>query len=565
MSYKPLPIGVDDFEKIRAEDYYYVDKTWFIKELLDKKGEVNLFTRPRRFGKTLNLSMLKYYFEKPIDGKNHKEIFDGLRIMDAGVQYTKSHGKYPVIMLTLKSAKQPNWEVAYRKLREVVAQEFQRHEQILPLIKNEKQKKKYISLRDEEADYSVFCTSLVFLSECLCKAYQEKVVILIDEYDVPLENAFYHGFYNEMAALIRSLFESTLKSNPYLEFSVITGCLRSSKESIFTGLNNLKISSILDKEYSEHFGFVEEEVRQILSFYGRENKMNVVKEWYDGYRFGDTGVYNPWSVISFTEKLYTDEDTFPVALWSNTSSNSIVKDLIYRADKKVQGEIETLVLGQTIEKKVHEDITYEDIYETDENLWNFLFFTGYLKQTGKKMIGDDIYLELALPNREVRSIYRNQIENWFRDEVKLSDLSRLYDSMLTGKTEVFQRELMIQLQRTISYMDGGESFYQGFLLGLLANLKEYFVKSNREAGLGRYDIFIYSLDVSIPPVIIELKIAERYKELDYACERALSQVEEMKYYAGLAEEGYTEVICYGIGFFKKQLRIHMERKSKEIR
>ncbi|MDO4553518.1 MAG: AAA family ATPase [Lachnospiraceae bacterium] len=561
MSYKPLPIGVDDFEEIREKGYYYVDKTWFIKELLDRTGKVNLFARPRRFGKTLNLSMLKVFFEKPIDGRSKKELFDGLKIMGAGQKYTSLQEQYPVINLTLKSAKQPSFQIAYECMREAIAAEFYRHDSILSDLKNEMRREKFIALRDEKAGESAYYTSLAFLSECLYEVYQKKVIILIDEYDVPLENAYYSGFYDEMLAFIRSLFESSLKTNPHLEFAVITGCLRISKESIFTGLNNLKTISILNEQYGEHFGFVESEVRQMLVFYGRENKMETMKDWYDGYLFGKAEVYNPWSVLHYVERIYEDENAFPTAEWSNTSSNKIVRDLVYRSGREVQEEIESLLSGKIIEKKVHEDITYNDIYESEENLWNFLFFTGYLKQAGKQMVEDDIYVKFALPNREVRSIYRNQIENWFRDEVKLQDLSVLYDSMLTGKTEIFKKELIKQLHRTISYMDSGEAFYHGFLVGLMANLKEYIVKSNREAGIGRFDILIYNYDVTIPLVLLELKVADRFSGLDKACEKALAQIEEKKYYADLVEEGYQEVICYGVGFFKKQLSIQMERKK----
>ncbi|MDO4554880.1 MAG: AAA family ATPase [Lachnospiraceae bacterium] len=560
MSYTPLPIGVDDFEKLRTNGYYYVDKTGMIKELIDKKGEVNLFTRPRRFGKTLNLSMLQCFFEKREEKKSRKELFRGLQIMDAGESYTSLQERYPVVMLTLKSAKQPSYELAHACLIEAVAREFRRH-RLEGKLKDGIAKEKYIRIMNEKASESEYLTSLAFLTECLREVYDQNTIVLIDEYDVPLENAFYAGFYNEMTAFIRSLFESVLKSNPYLEFAVVTGCLRISKESIFTGLNNLEINSVLSKEYGEYFGFVEEEVKKLLSFYDREQKMDIMREWYDGYLFGDAAVYNPWSVLKYTKDLNADSDALPMAAWSNTSSNSIIKDLIYRSDKVVQREIELLVSGQTIEKQVHEEITYEDIYASEDNLWNFLFYTGYLRQNGKRMMDDKIYLELAVPNREVRTIYRSQIENWFRDEVKVQNLSVLYDGMLTGKVETFQKELTYQLQKTISYMDNGESFYHGFLLGLMANLKEHFIKSNREAGFGRYDILIYSLDVSVSPVILELKTADKYSGLDDACRRALNQIEQMEYDKDLSEEGYTEVICYGIGFFKKQLRIHMKRRK----
>ena len=528
---------------------------------MDKKGEVNLFTRPRRFGKTLNLSMLKYYFEKPIDNKSNQQLFDGLKIMDAGEKYTKEQEKYPVIMLTLKSAKQPDFELAYAKIKETIAREYRRHEDILPGIKNEKMREKYIALRDETGDYGDYCTSLAFLSECLYEVHGEKTIILLDEYDVPLENAYYADFYNQMVAFIRSLFESALKTNLYLEFAVITGCLRISKESIFTGLNNLEVISILNVDYDEYFGFVESEIREMLTFYQRENKMEVVREWYDGYRFGKAEVYNPWSVIKYVKALYTDENAFPTASWSNTSSNSIVKDLIYHANEEVREEIEQLINGGTIEKKIHEDITYEDVHKSEDNLWNFLLFTGYLKVVNQRMVEEDIYATFCIPNLEIRGIYRNTISNWFREEIEVQDLTVLYRAMLDGKPDIFQQELIGQLVKCISYMDNKEAFYHGFLLGILANLNSYLVKSNREAGDGRYDICIYNHDETIPPVILELKVSEKYKEMESDAQKALDQIEEKQYDAWLPDEGYTQSIRYGIAFYKKKCRIRMMRKE----
>lgn len=560
MSYTPLPIGIDDFKKMRINGYYYTDKTWLIKELLDKKGEVNLFTRPRRFGKTLNLSMLKYYFEKPVDGSSNKALFEGLKIMSVGERYTREQEQYPVIMLTLKSAKQRTFELAYAKLKETIAGEFYRHQDILLRIENEERRAKFIALRDEKAEYSDYLTALAFLSNCLYEAYGTKTIILIDEYDVPLENAYYAGFYEEMITFIRSLFESALKTNPYLEFSVITGCLRISKESIFTGLNNLKMISIVSEEYSEHFGFVEEEVRQMLSFYGRDQAMDTMREWYDGYRFGETEVYNPWSVINYVERLYTNENAFPLAAWSNTSSNSIIKDLIYRADEEVRDEIESLVNGQTIEKKIHEDITYDDIYQSEDNLWNFLYFTGYLKAVNIRQVEEDVYASFKIPNREVRSIYKNTITNWFRDEVEKLDLSQMYEAMLKGNAETLQEYLEEQLQNTISYMDNKEAFYHGFLLDLMAQLKGYLVKSNREAGMGRYDTCIYSHNVRKPVILMEFKLADTYQALEKSSQEAMNQIHERKYYLEFEKEGHTHFYLYGIGFYKKQLRVLVEER-----
>ncbi|MDO4557005.1 MAG: AAA family ATPase, partial [Lachnospiraceae bacterium] len=489
-------------------------------------------------------------------------LFDGLKIMNAGEKYTCFQGQYPVIMLTLKSAKQPKWEMAYESIIDEISGEYKRHDYVLKCSELiEEDKEKYRAIRGRRAKDVDYAKALAFLSECLFQYHKKKAVILIDEYDVPLENSYYSGFYDKMIGFIRSLFESALKTNPYLEFSVITGCLRISKESVFTGLNNLKMISILSDDYDEYFGFVEGEVREMLRFYGREQKMDTMKEWYDGYQFGETEVYNPWSVINYTERLYTNENAFPTAAWSNTSSNSIVKDLIVRSSEETRSEIEALVKGEEIEKKVHEDITYDDIYASEDNLWNFLFFTGYLKKTNMRMDNINRYVTMAIPNKELLYIYENTIESWFRERVKMQNLDTLYQAMLHGDVENFQIELSRQLQFTISYMDSRESFYHGFLLGLFANLTQYLRKSNRESGLGRYDILVYSHDLSTVPVIIELKVVDKYRDLDAACEQALNQIREKEYSQDLAEEGYQEVIWYGMGFYKKQVRVHMERCS----
>ena len=362
---RPLPVGIDSFEKLILEKYYYIDKTLLIKELLDLKGEVNLFTRPRRFGKTLNLSMLQYFFEDTGDAEQNKKnrtLFDGLNIMRAEETYTSRMGQYPVIFLTLKSAKQRNFEAAYFKLREEISGEFKRHEkQLMSGDIPEDDRALFYEIASGKADREVYSGSLKILSRLLYQVTGKKAVILIDEYDVPLENAYFSGFYNEMIDFIRSLFESALKTNAYLQFAVITGCLRISKESIFTGLNHLNSISILDKQYSEHFGFTEQEVRQAMISYGMENRFEDMKEWYDGYSFGNREVYNPWSVIKFLYDLVADQNVFTRPYWLNTSSNDIVKNLVLRADRETKGQIEMLLAGNTLDIPVHEEITYKDI------------------------------------------------------------------------------------------------------------------------------------------------------------------------------------------------------------
>lgn len=563
MDFRPLPIGIDNFKKIIDGNYYFIDKTWLIKELLDKKGAVTLFTRPRRFGKTLNMSMIQYFLEDAgsdeMNAENRK-LFHGLRIMDAGDTYIQHMGKYPVISLSLKSAKQPTYSSAYYKLCEELWREYDRHAYVLNHLTGSK-REQYQAILDRKASEDVYSGSLKFLCEVLHDYHKKSAVILIDEYDVPLENAYYCGFYDEMVGFVRSLFESALKTNASMEFSVITGCLRISRESIFTGLNNLNMISILSSRFDEYFGFRPNEVTTLLSYYHLEEYADTVKRWYDGYMFGEANVYNPWSVINYVSEAISGSQAFPRPYWSNTSSNSIVRDLIERADASVKEEVEKLIAGGTIEKPVHEDITYDSIYDSDDNLWNFLFFTGYLKLVSQRMSGRDLMVTMAIPNEEVAYIYDNTIKNWFRDEIKTQDLTVMYQAMLTGNSDSFQKELSILLQKSISYLDSREAFYHGFLLGVLGNMREYLVKSNRESGNGRLDIVVRNLDVSQPPVILELKVSDTFKDMDSACDKALKQIEDMGYDSWLPDEGYSGVWEYGIAFFRKQCRVKTIFKS----
>ena len=437
MKWVPLPIGVENFEDLRENEYYYVDKTLFIKELIDMRGKVNLFTRPRRFGKTLNMSMLRYFFDR--ENPDSDELFAGTKIMSAGEAYLKHKGKYPVISVTLKSMKQATYEDAFYCLKEEIATEYRRHDRIMSSLPYEADREKYLRIIERRAQPEEYLGALKFLAECIFQVYGEKSVILIDEYDVPLENAYFSGFYDRMVALIRSLFESALKTNDYLEFAVVTGCLRISKESIFTGLNNLKIMSITSKAYAEHFGFTPEDVEQMLRDYGLEENLETVKKWYDGYCFGDTEVYNPWSVINYVDSCYRDKKEFAKPYWSNTSSNSIVKNLVEHADLSVKQEIETLIEGGTITKPVHEDITYDDMESTQDNLWNFLFFTGYLKKIREEQEGETIHMEMAIPNNEVRYIYKNAVLNWFKETTEKKNFSRSTTASWTGIQKRWRR------------------------------------------------------------------------------------------------------------------------------
>lgn len=553
MSWTPLPVGVENFEEIIDKGYYYVDKTLLIRDLIDLRGKVNLFTRPRRFGKTLNMSMLRYFFEKAEEDRRY--LFQGTKIMDAGEKYRSEMGKYPVISLSLKSMKQGSYEEAFHCLKEEIADEFKKHLELLGKLETEDDRKKYDQLANRRAPGEEYLNSLQFLSQCLYSCYGSKAVILIDEYDVPLENAYFRGFYDRMVDLIRSLFESALKTNDALEFAVVTGCLRISKESIFTGLNNLNVISITDKTYAEHFGFTQEEVDRMLERYGLMEKREDVKRWYDGYQFGDTEVYNPWSVINYVNSSYRDKDVLFKPYWSNTSSNSIVRTLVEKADISAKQEIEALIDGGTITKPIHEDITYDEMDSTQENLWNFLFFTGYLKKISEYQNGEDIYVEMAIPNSEVRYIYKNTVRRWFEEKTDKKDLSPLYESILNGDREKMAEILSENLMETISFYDYQESYYHGFLAGMLKNIGNYIVLSNRESGNGRPDLLLKYPSVRGKAVILEIKVAKTYRELEQKCDEALEQIEAQRYEEPLRQEGYRDILKYGVAFYRKECMV----------
>ena len=522
MQCKPLPTGVDNFEKLITRGYYFVDKTLLIKELLDKKGDVNLFTRPRRFGKTLNMSMVQYFFEdaRKDDGTkmDNRSLFDGLSIMESGHRFILQGNLLEID------------KIRYQNIMEECA---------------------------KEEDYN---DSLKFLSQCMEQYYGHKAIILIDEYDVPLENAFFAGFYEEMTAFIRSLFESALKTNSSLEFAVITGCLRISKESIFTGMNNMKINSILNKSYDEFFGFTEVEVMRLCDDYHLTHKFPLIKEWYNGYVFGNVNVYNPWSVISFIGDLQVDENELPASYWANTSSNSIVRTLIEMADDETRSEIEQLIAGKSIEKPVHEDITYDEIYKTMDNLWNFMFFTGYFRRVGERMDVEtkQRYVELKIPNEEVKYIFRNKVLGWFQETINRKDLSVLYHALIRQDPATLEQELTELLMKTISFNDAYESFYHGFIAGVLSGMNGYTVKSNREGGRGRSDLYIKPVTRKKPAYVIEFKIAGKFSEMEAKAEDALEQIEDRNYCQELFDDGYGTVICYGISFFGKDCLVKMK-------
>ena len=554
---KKISIGVEDFKEIIDKDGYFVDKTLMIQELLESNAKVILFTRPRRFGKTLNQFMIRRFFEdeRTRSGERIENgyLFDGLAITKCGEEIMRHQQQYPVIFISLKSAKQPDFQEAHTKLCGELAEEFRRHQYLLDgHCLAEEQKDLFKKIMAEQAAYSAYSGALKFLSECLWQYHGKNTIILIDEYDVPLENAYLHGFYDEMIGFIRSLFESALKTNPYLEKGVITGCLRISKESIFTGLNNLKVDSVLHTDYADSFGFTEAEVQEMLAYYDLSAKLPEVKQWYDGYLFNQIEIYNPWSIINFVYDRDRKITQFALPYWSNSSSNSIIREMVGEADEEAKEDLETLINGGTIEKRVHEDITYGDIHQSQDNLWNFLFFTGYLKKISERKEEKKLYLTMKIPNLEIASIYEDSISYWFDQRMKQTDRSPLLHALESGDCEAAEDFINRQLMETISYFDHAESFYHGFLTGLLTNIGGYRVKSNRESGSGRPDIVLQTPNIRKGRVIIlELKLAESIADLEPAADRGLAQIEEQRYAAPFTSEGYPEVRKYAVSFYKK--------------
>ena len=555
---KQIAIGVEDFKKIIDKDGYFVDKTLMIQSLIESQAMVTLFMRPRRFGKTLNQFMIRRFFEDERTRSGERidngYLFDGLKVAACGEEVLQHQQQYPVIFLSLKSAKQPNFEEAYKKICRALAEEFRRHQYLLEGNSlADDQKIMFQKIMAEQADYSAYNDALKFLSECLWQYHGKNTIILIDEYDVPLENAYLEGFYDRMIQFIRSLFESALKTNPYLEKSVITGCLRISKESIFTGLNNLETDSVLHTRYADSFGFTEDEVKAMLAYYDLAAELPEVKRWYDGYLFNETEIYNPWSILKYVNDRKDKVTKFALPYWSNTSSNSIVREMVGEADEMAKADLETLINDGTIEKPVHEDITYGDIHQSQDNLWNFLFFTGYLKKISERKdeSGETLYLTMAIPNTEIKTIYKNSIAYWFEQRMKETDRSPLKHALETGDCEAAEDFINRQLADTISYYDYAENFYHGFMAGLLVNIGGYRVKSNRESGNGRPDIVMTESKFRGRAMILELKISDTIQGMEKKCEEALTQMKEQKYESSLEDDGYQPILKYAICFFKK--------------
>ena len=558
---KKISIGVEDFKEIIDKDGYFVDKTLMIKKLIESNAMVTLFTRPRRFGKTLNQFMIRRFFEDERTEKGEKVdngyLFDGLKIAECGEEILSHQQQYPVIFLTLKSAKQPTYEMAYACLVDEICKEFERHSYVLQGEMSQRNREIFERISLGKGSDDEYATAFAFLSECLFKYHKKKAIILIDEYDVPLENAYFRGFYDEMIDFIRSLFESALKTNPYLEKSVITGCLRISKESIFTGLNNLKVDSVLRTEYGDSFRFTDSEVEEMLAYYNLQEELTEVKRWYDGYLFNDIEIYNPWSIINYIYDRDRKITKFALPYWSNTSSNSIIREMVGEADQEAKADLETLINGGTIEKPVHEDITYGDIHQSQDNLWNFLFFTGYLKKMSERKdeSGESLYLSMAIPNTEIKTIYKTSISYWFEQRIKQTDRSPLVRALETGDCEAAEDFINRQLADTISYYDYAETFYHGFMAGLLVNIGGYLVRSNRESGNGRPDIVMTESKFRGRAMILELKISDTIKDMEKKCEEALTQMEEQKYESSLEEDCYQPILKYAICFFKKRCMV----------
>ena len=562
-----LPVGIDDFRKLRESSFYYVDKTRLIEQLLLNWSEVTLFTRPRRFGKTLNMSMLKSFFEIGTD----KSLFDGLYISGNKELCDEYMGKYPVIFLSFKGVEGLTYDEAFDAFVRVIGKEISR---VSFLADSDKltmlEREQYKGLTIIEDGNFVFSkdkliSSLQLLSQMLYKHYDQKVVILIDEYDVPLDKAFQNGYYKEMVSLIRGLFGQALKTNEFLQFAVLTGCLRVSKESIFTGLNNFEINSIVDIDHDEQFGFTDDEVMKLLLDYDRSERYPDAKEWYDGYHFGNADIYCPWDVINFAKKLVSDPAARPSAFWINSSGNDMVKRFVDKADQTTRDEIEKLVAGGFVEKQLRLDLTYDEIDNTIDNLWSVLFTTGYLTKIGEVKVPDSesYAYRLVIPNKEVREVFVLQIQEWFKAVVANDDdtMKLLSKAILDKDDKQIARQLNIVMSRMISILDTKapdamkENFYHGLLLGLLRGSNpDWLIKSNRESGDGFSDILIKPEDPDAG-IVIEVKYAKEMKELDAACEAAMAQIKDKRYDEALRDEGRCDILAYGIAFCRKRCRV----------
>lgn len=568
---KKLPVGIEDFQEIVTEDFYYIDKTGMIRDLLYNWGKVNLFTRPRRFGKSLNMSMLKYFFETGC----RKELFDGLSISEDTELCKKYMGRFPVISISLKSVNGNDYETARSMLCSVIGREAMRFQFLLDSERlTDREKEMYAQLiclgSGDEGMFimadDVLMSSLHTLSELLRIYYDSRVLILIDEYDVPLAKANENGYYDQMVMLIRNMFERALKTNENLYFAVMTGCLRVAKESIFTGLNNFNVLSAAEVGFEEYFGFTDAEVRKMLDYYDLLEYYDVVKEWYDGYQFGNLEIYCPWDVISYCSRLRLNPNAQPEAFWSNTSSNVVIRRFLEHARSITKQEIGRLISGESIVKTIRQELTYKDMYDSEENIWSLLFTTGYLTQRGAS---DGNKMRLAIPNKEIQNIFEEQISRWFQDTARRDGeaLNAFCEAFANGDAEDAQQKLNAYLNRTISIRDTAvrkemkENYFHGLLLGLLSYKENWYVTSNRESGDGYSDILI-EIDEKKIGIVIEVKYAEE-GALETGCREALHQINERRYTDMLLEDGMHTILKYGVACYRKRCRIEMEKEGDD--
>ena len=559
-----LPIGIENFEEIRQLGFYYVDKTKLIEQLLQNWGKVNLFTRPRRFGKTLNMSMLKNFFEIGTD----PTLFEGLYIAQNRELCDAYLGQHPVIFLSLKGVEGLTFEAAKDMLKIMIRNEADRYYELKKsekITEEDQQQFDQLLLGTEEA----LTDSIRTLSKLLYKHYGKKAVIIIDEYDVPLDKAFQNGYYREMVSLIRGLFGQALKTNEFLQFAVLTGCLRVSKESIFTGLNNFKVLSIADARFDEQFGFTDGEVKKLLEDYGLMSHFAETKEWYDGYHFGHADVYCPWDVINYVDHLRADPVARPQAFWINSSGNALVKCFVDKADRSTRDEIERLIAGEAIEKSVRLELTYDEIDNSIDNIWSVLFTTGYLTKSGEvDLPNGSVAYKLIIPNKEVREVFVLQIQEWFAQNIvgDATVVDGLYRAFTEGDAPQIERQLTDILGQTISILDTKardeekENFYHGIMLGLLRGYRNWTVKSNVESGDGFADIIIKPRDPDAG-IVIELKYSPTFSGLEKACEKAMAQIKDRRYDEVLREDGRENILAYGIAFCKKRCRVVCERSG----
>lgn len=562
---KKLPIGIDDFKKIRESDFYYVDKTKLIENLINNCGKVNIFTRPRRFGKSLNMSMLKCFFEIGTD----TSLFNGLYISDNKELCEKYMDKYPVISLTLKDIEGLDFKEALKRFSELIGCEANRFDFLLNSDRlSSTDKERYSSLialnnGKYSMDEDVLTSSLKLLSSLLYKHYNQRVIILIDEYEAALYNAFNNGYYDEMVSLIMSMYANALKGNEALEFAVLTGCLRLPQKIIYGGFNNFRYLSILDSRFNDSFGFTENEIKELLDYYNQDYYFEETKKWYDGYRFGDVDIYCPWDVINYVDLLNISSNKTPQPFWINTSSNDIVKRFIYMADKKTRDDIERLVAGEAIEKEIHQELTYDEIDKSIDNLWSVLFTTGYLTQVG---INKDGYFKLKIPNEEIRTVYKKQIREWFNATIQedTNSLNKLWDDFKNGNCEGIESYLNKTLDNTISIFDtkshdGKKEYaYHMFLTGILSTNRNWIVKSNLESGDGLADLIIET-DNYNNGIVIEIKHSLTFDDMNKTSLEALNQIKDKRYDAYLRNKGRNDILIYGIAFYKKRCKVVVEK------